>query len=376
MKITYCILGTFNSGGMERVLTNKANYLVNKGYEVNVVTTDQKGRKPFYALDPRIKTYDLGINYTDDLNRGILKRGAIYLKKQHLHQKKLAELLHTLKSDITISMFDNDASFITKINDGSKKVLEIHFSRFKRLQYGRSGLLGFIDKFRNKQDLRTVARFAKFVVLTHEDKGYWGDLPNIQVIPNANSFKRMGRALLENKRVIAIGRLDYQKRFEDLIEAWIKVKETAPEWVLDIFGKGPLKTTLEEQIAQLNLTDVVRINEPVNNIQEEYLGSAMLALTSRYEGLPMALLEAQSCGLPMVAYACKCGPKDIIKNGENGFLVPEGDIGRIADNLLTLIADPELRSEMGGNAYLSSARYDEEAIMEQWESMFSDITKI
>ena len=97
-------------------------------------------------------------------------------------------LLKRLKADIVISMFCNDATFLPSIQDDSRKVLEIHFSRFKRLQYGRKGLLGLIDKFRTWQDERIVRKFDKFVVLSNEDRGYWGELPNIQVIPNAALF--------------------------------------------------------------------------------------------------------------------------------------------------------------------------------------------
>ena len=124
---------------MERVLANKANYLTELGYDITIITTDQRERSPYFQLDPRIKNVDLGINYTDNNNKGLLQKLLSYPRKQKMHRQKLQNILIELKADIVISMFDNDASFMYKIKDGSRKILEIHFSRFKRLQYGRKG---------------------------------------------------------------------------------------------------------------------------------------------------------------------------------------------------------------------------------------------
>src|SRR5690606_38215023 len=137
----------------------------------------------------------------------------------------------------------------TKIKDGSKKILEIHFSRYKRIQYGRVGIWKIIDKVQSKRDLRTVKKFDKFIVLTKEDQGYWGDLKNIGVIPNANSFSSKVVSDLNQKQVLAVGRLDYQKGFDDLIRIWSKVSIKFPDWKLNIYGNGPLK---EEFIALIS----------------------------------------------------------------------------------------------------------------------------
>lgn len=127
MRIVYCIAGTYNSGGMERVLANKANYLVSHGYEVFIITTDQRGKQPFFSLDERIRCYDLGINYEENNGKSLLNKIIHYPFKQWKHRKRLSELLRELRADIAISMFCNDVSFLWKIKDGSRKILEIHF---------------------------------------------------------------------------------------------------------------------------------------------------------------------------------------------------------------------------------------------------------
>ena len=107
-------------------------------------------------------------------------------------------------ADVVVSMFGNDASILPGINDGSRTVLEIHFSRFKRQQYGRKGIWKIVDDIRSRNDLKVVSKFDRFVVLTEEDKGYWGDLQNIQVIPNARTFVFDRPAELTEKKVVAV----------------------------------------------------------------------------------------------------------------------------------------------------------------------------
>ncbi|MCT4137934.1 glycosyltransferase family 4 protein [Elizabethkingia anophelis] len=375
MKIIYSILGTYNSGGMERVLANKANYLTELGYDITIITTDQRERSPYFQLDPRIKNIDLGINYTDNNNRGLLHKLLSYPRKQKMHRQKLQNILIELKADIVISMFDNDASFIYKIKDGSRKILEIHFSRFKRLQYGRKGVWKIVNLLRSNADLKLVKQYDRFVVLTHEDKSYWSNLTNIEVIPNANSFVSSKQADLESKRVIAVGRYDYQKGFDDLINVWKGVYAKHPDWSLDIFGHGPLKDELQSLIDRLGLTKTIHLCAPVKNIEQEYLNSSILAMTSRYEGLPMTLLEAQVCGLPLVSYACKCGPRDIIKDGINGYLIEENDQKEMIQKLIHLMNDEKFRKQMGDASYRFSDNYSEDRIMQQWIDLFKEVNK-
>jgi len=375
MKIVYNIAGTYNSGGMERVLANKVNYLAGLGHEVNIVTTDQRDRQPYFAMHPNAVQWSLGINYTEHVNANILQKTASYIYKQKLHKERLTSLLKLLKADIVISMFDHDASFLYKIKDGSKKILEIHFSRYKRLQYGRTGLHGMADRYRSREDLEIAKKYDRFVVLTKEDKDYWGNLSNMQVIPNANSFEPKKAADLAKKRVIAVGRYDGQKAFHHLIQAWKRVYEAHADWSLAIFGQGPLKRDLERLIEQSGLQEVVSLCEPVQDIESEYLNSSVLAMTSRYEGLPMALLEAQACGLPLVSFDCKCGPKDIIENGVNGYLVTEGDITGLADRIIEIIEDPILRIKMGRKSKSKSKHFAEAVVMKQWTDLFDSLTE-
>lgn len=373
MKIIYCIACTCHSGGMERVLTNKANYLARHGYEIVVVTTDQRGKQPFFPLEPSIRSIDLGINYDENNGKSFLNKLLHYPVKQALHRKRLKAVLMKERPNVTVSMFNNDAGFIPGIKDGSAKLLEIHFSKFKRLQYGRKGLWKLADRWRSKQDEKTVRKFDRFVVLTEEDKAYWGNLPNIMVIPNAISGIPAGTALLENKRVIAVGRYTYQKGFERLVDAWHLLASRFPDWKLDIIGDGEERPLLEQRIRSYGLERQVTLTRPTQEIGKVYQEASILASSSRYEGLPMVLLEAQAFGLPIVAFQCKCGPKDIVSDGMNGYLVPEGDTAGMAQRLEILMKDEALRKRMGLKAKESALRFNEEVIMKKWMYTFQTL---
>lgn len=373
MKILYCIACTCHSGGMERVLANKANYLARHGYEIVVVTTDQRGAQPFFLLEPGIRSIDLGINYDENNGKSFLNKLLHYPLKQYRHKKRLKAVLMTERPDVTVSMFNNDAGFIPSIKDGSAKLLEIHFSKFKRLQYGRKGVWKLADRWRSKQDEKTVRKFDRFVVLTEEDKAYWGNLPNIMVIPNAISGIPAETALLENKKVIAVGRYVYQKGFERLVDAWHLLASRFPDWKLDIIGDGEERPLLEQRIRSYGLERQVTLTRPTQEIGKVYQEASILASSSRYEGLPMVLLEAQAFGLPIVAFQCKCGPKDIVSDGMNGYLVPEGDTAGMAQRLEILMKDEALRKRMGLKAKESALRFNEEVIMKKWMYTFQTL---
>ena len=375
MKLIYCIASIYNPGGMERVLLNKLNWLAAHGYDdLMVVTTDQAGRPPFYSFPPKVRMEDLAINYSSENGSFPVKKILAYLLKRRRHRSRLKKLLLREKADIVISLYPSESSFIPRIKDGSKKILELHYSKYFRLQYGRSGLLGLADRFRTGQDRRIASRFDRFVVLTREDAGHWGEMPNLVVIPNAARSFPGHTCNASAHRVIAVGRLDYQKGFDRLLKAWAGIPEAIrKDWKLDIFGQGEWENMLTSMVQELGLTDSARICPPTTQIFREYANSSILAMSSHYEGFPMVMIEGMACGLPVVSFDYQCGPRDIISEGINGLIVRDGDIKGLAATFSRLMQDDGLRSKMSKSAKHVIDMYSEESVMKQWEECFQKL---
>ncbi|PXV58448.1 glycosyltransferase involved in cell wall biosynthesis [Dysgonomonas alginatilytica] len=374
MRIAYCVSRISNSGGRERVLANKANYLVKKGYEVYFILTETMRETPFFDFDPRIRFYSLECEFTA---KG-LKQQILHWKYKQIYIERLIKALDEIKPDISISVFDKFSRYLYKVSDGSKKVIERHFGKYKRPRYiSRLENISwgkFITYLYRKADYDIVKHFDKFVVLTEEDKALWGDLPNIIAIPNSISFIPEEKSTNKEKRIIGVGRISEQKQIDVLIKIWAKIAKKYPEWKLVTYGNGDL-ASLKNLSAKLNIADQVTNNPATRNIEREMVSSSIFALTSKYEGFGLVLLEAMACGLPLVSFACKCGPRDIIAEGEDGFLIKEGDLDDFADKLSLLIENYELRHKMGVAASQNVLRFTEDIVMSKWIALFDELIK-
>ena len=374
MKLLYTIHSLYNPGGMERVLLNKVTWLAGQGHEVTVVTTDQHGRPTFYPFPAEVRMIDLGVNYSDDNGKPFAAKTLGYLRRRRLHRKRLEALLASEHPDIVDCLYPGECSFVPGIKDGSRKVMELHQSKLFHHQYNRGGLMGLADKYRARTDEKLVRRFDRFVVLTEEDRQMWGEMPGIRVIPNA-ATGMTASSDVSAKRLIAVGRLDYQKSFDRLIEAWTLVQRSGKygDWRLDIFGQGEWQEMLQGMIDKAGIGDSIKLNKPTKTIGEEYARSSALVMSSHYEGLPMVMIEAMSCGLPVVSFDFKCGPRDIIDDGENGLIVKDGDIEGLAKAMMTIMEDEALRRRMSENAKKITEKYSEESVMGQWIKLYEDL---
>ena len=300
----------------------------------------------------------------------------VHGKYKQIYLERLTQALNEIKPDVSISVFDKFSSYLYCVNDGSKKIIERHFGKYKRPRY--------ISKFETnswgriftylyrKADYDIVKHYDKFVVLTEEDQNLWGNLPNITTIPNSISFIPEIKSTTRERRIIAVGRTSKQKQLDVLIRIWAKIAKKYPDWKLVTYGNGDLES-LQKLAEELKIRDQVENNPPTHNIQEEMVNSSIYALSSKYEGMPLVLLEAMACGLPLVSFACKCGPRDIISDGEDGFLIKENDLDSFADKLSLLIEDCELRQKMGKTASQNVLRFTEDVVMGKWISLFDEL---
>lgn len=365
MRIVYCIPSLYNSGGTERILCNKVNWLARHGYQVAVVTTDQKYRPSFFEFEPSVAFYDLGINYEDNHNRCILDKAYRFLLNKYHHKRSLTRFLKEWKPDITISMFYNEMSFLPKINDGSRKILEFHFC-YEMLVRSNT-------ERRVKKMISEASMFDAFVVLTEEDKVQWNKvLNNVQSINNFVTVKQGQNANLNSHKIIAVGRLAEQKAFDKLLDIW-SFSERTDDWELHIWGDGPLRNYLTDKINELGLEKQTFLNGKTNDMESKYSDSSIFVMTSLFEGLPMSMIEAESYGIPVVTYSFPCGPKDIITDGVNGYLVDYDDSNAFSERLNKLMNNDDIRKSLGRAALIDSKRFTEDTVMEQWAQLFINV---
>lgn len=382
MKIAYCLPQIYKPGGIERIISIKANYLASVyNYEVYIITSCQKGNLPFYQFNNKIKFYDLNIDYDSTLYLPLYKRIIRKIQYTKCHKKKLSELLNKLKVDIVISTFTHEASFLPDIKDGSKKILEFHFCRkhkqlmAKAFNFSIFTRMAYYFKCWQEENI-IIPKYDQFIVLTEEDKQAWlPKVSNVKCIPNIHPFETNEQAKLENKRAIAVGRLDAQKGFDKLIKVWGIVYQNNPDWMLDIYGQGEDEKQLREQIINAKLENVISINPPTSDIKDKYLNSSLFIMTSRYEGLPMTLLEATSLGLPAICFNFTCGPQEVIINNQNGYIIENDQYDKMALKIGLLINNFQLRKELGNNAKKLSNKFSSDIIMKRWNELFHQILK-
>ncbi len=377
MKIVYCIPALHWAGGMERVITLKVNYFAEVlGYETYIIITDGKEEKPYFKLSPLIHLINLNVNFNDLYGKPLGLRIVGYLKKQRIYKYKLSEYLKQLKADITISTLRREINFITSINDGSKKIGEIHISKANYRDLKQEKIPNFLQKILGKlwmkQLISKLQKLDQFVVLTKEDQSLWAELKHIKVIPNPLSFYPPKTSNCNTKKVIAVGRYTYEKGFDLLIHSWGKVFIKHPDWKLHIYGVGD-KSELAKQVRSSGLSKVCLLESAVPNIDEKYCESSIFVLSSRYEGFGMVIVEAMACGVPPVSFDCPCGPKHIIRNGEDGLLVENGNIEELAEKICYLIEHEDERKRMGKQARINSERFKIEHIAKQWENLFHEL---
>ena len=373
-KIVYCTPALYFAGGMERVLTMKANYFAEHyGYDITIILTEGEGKSLFYPLSDKVKVINLNIGFEELWTCSFIKKIAIYLKKQYLYKKMLKKELMRIRPDITVSMLRREINFINEIKDGSKKIGEIHINRanFRNFESKDDNLIKKLFAKVWMNDLTNkLKKLDRFVVLTEKDKEAWVELDNVCVIPNPLSFIPQNISKLTEKRVIAVGRYCHEKGYDLLLKAWCIVQNSIADWRLEVFGEGD-RSQYEEMISSLNM-DRHRciLHGRSSNIQDEFEKSSLAVCSSKFEGFGLVITEAMSCGLPVVSFDCPWGPRAIIHDGEDGLLVENGNVEKLADAIIWMIQHPEMRSKMATKAIENVQRFSIEKIAEKWRSLF------
>ena len=377
-KIIYLIECLNRSGGTERVVSLKANWLVEHGYEVTILTTIEKDICPFYPLSEKIKLQALHIDDLADVRKqqgqkdilSSVKNIFVSFRRHRLLKKRLSGYIRNHPCDCLSTLIH--CGFIPKMKDGSKKIYEIHNSAVLHVTNSDSNhfyrAVSFLRKWYQSGSWKY---YYRIVDLTERDVANRGNLSNMIVIPNFITIDTpVVKSQSDSKRIISVGRLHPQKGYDFLFAAWALVIRKYPDWHLDIYGgvDGNEGKEYYQQLADNNgVGAFVSLNAPVRNIVDKYVESSFYVMPSKTEGFPLVLVEAMACGLPCVSYDCDCGPREIITHGEDGLLVDKvGDVQGLAEAMVYMIEHPEERKRMGQNAARNVQRFSIDNVMKKW----------
>ena len=376
-KIVYCTPALYSAGGTERVVSVKANYFADVlGYDVTIIVTEGKNGNSFFPLSDKVKVINLGINFEELWNITFVKKVLLYLKKQRKYKKLLTNELLRIRPDITITTLRREINFINEVPDGSIKIGEQHLSRtnYRKIDT-RFSKFYEISFFRWWKDRVVVSlkKLDRLVVLTSDAASEWPEVTNITMIPDPLPIKVSNCSPLSAKRVITIGRYSYEKGYDLLLKIWSIVEKKCTDWQLDIYAMGD-PTPYVKIMDELSIDKKrCHLNSSVVDVESEYINSSILVQPSRTEGFGLVLVEAMACGLPVISFDCENGPRSIITEGENGFLIELYDVDSFAERLVQLINDNELRNKMGEKGLRKSQLYQIDSVGRQWKLLFDDI---
>ena len=379
LKIVYITPSIHTADGAARVLTMKANYFAEHfGYDITFLLTEGKGLPFFYHVSDKIKIINYNLNFEQLWNCPFWKKFFIYIPKQIRYKRLVKKDLMRIRPDITMSLLRREINFLNNIKDGSRKMGEIHVHRdnYRNFKGEKSNfVMNLFAKFWSKQLLDNLKKLDRFVVLTDKDRESWIELDNVVTIPNPSPFMPTAVSPLTEKRVIAVARYSHEKGIDLLLEAWAQVEKRTEEWRLEIFGDGDT-TAFNALIDKLGIDrNRCQLHGRTNDVEQECLKSSIAVCSSRYEGFGMVIIEAMACGLAVASFDCPWGPRSIIKDGEDGLLVKNGDVGKLADALVTLIQDSAKREAIAKNAIQSVKRFQMDKIAEQWRLLFESVIR-
>lgn len=376
MKIVYCTDTICHPGGIQTVTMVKANALASiPDNQVWIIVTE-KITTPMIELSDVHLVY-LDINYYEDDWKGYRYRIMGLFVKRRWHKTRMQAILNEIKPDIVVSTGTSEKYFLPTLKIFSCPVFirEIHFEK----NYRKRAALQWMDKLMasvsNVYDYGyRIKKYHKIIVLTKEDKERnWKGWKNVVVIPNPITRSDYVFSDCGSKKAIAAGRLVPQKNFKSLIRVWSRVVELHPDWILEIWGDGVQEEMLLGMIKNLRLKEKVFLKGFTSDLLHEMETASIFLLSSEFEGFPLVLIEAMSVGLPVVSYACPTGPRDIIEDGKNGFLIQPNDEEEFANKVCRLIEDTELRVKMGKNALRTSENYQMEKIIDMWMDLFHSL---
>lgn len=358
MRIAILVLDINKTGGTERATATLANMLCLKGYFITIVSlTKGVDDVSYYELNSKINVVFLKINSipikTYEKVSWCLKTIntlKIYLKRN--------------KTDVVLSTSHNVSSLLPFVKVGRNiKLVACEHIVYNSIPIFSKIIMGLTYNF-----------LDGIVVLSETAKKSFSRYHNVVVIPNALPFEQEKKSSLLEKNILIVGRLSDVKGLERLVPIAQSIKYQFPDWRISLVGDGEIRKELEQLYENNGLLDFIKFRGVVQNVKEEYLKASIYAMTSHFEAFPMVLLEAQTSGLPLIAFDCPEGPSEIIHNDVDGFLIENDNCVLFTEKIKQLIIDYELRVRFGNKGVDNSKKYSKDKVLLDWVSLFENIS--
>ena len=371
MRIVYVTDAFAVWGGMERVLTDKMNFLADCcGFDIFLLTCNQGNHPIPFQLSDNVRCEDLNIRMHQQYSYHGIKRLYVRKQLQQTLKQRMQEALDRIKPDVIVCVKLDFVRLLNQVRNHVPLVVESHTLCYAERFEGVS----WLRRIHIRSIKKAIGKADAVVSLTEGDAADWRNFNNMaRAIPNVVHLNESDNfASCEHKSVLYVGRFSHQKDIDSLLQIWDIVHQQHSDWRLDIYGEGELKESYLSKIQAMNAD--IHVYEPTPDIMEVYCEHSILLLTSLYEPFGLVLPEAMSCGLPVVAFDCPFGPADIITDGVDGFLIKDRDINFFAQRVDQLISSYDLRRQMGQAGILSSKRYQASHIMPLWVQLFEQLT--
>lgn len=387
-RVTILAKNAYGTGGIPRTIFLVANELAARGHEVEVLSLYRLRQRPYVEVHPAVRLGCLVDRVGEDPSTPLprpRRNPAAPARDQELDRQpsELAEGIDEVCSALTDRLLrDRLRAMPPSIVLATRPSLAVAAARWAHpdtlvvIQEHMTHLRRLSQLKRALHEVRD--RLDAFTTLTTADLDRWREelgptRARLAVVPNATPFAVTDPAPLTAPVIITAGRLAPQKAFDRLVEAFAPVAAGHPDWQLHIYGNGPERPAIERRIAELDLVGRARLMGFTDDMEGCLRSASAYAMSSRYEGLPMVLLEAMSTGLPPVSLDCPEGPRQLIVDGVNGLLVGREDIPALSQALLRVVEDPDLRRRLGAGAMETARGYGVAAVVDQWEALFADL---
>ena len=381
MKILFVIDKMQDYAGIERILTCKMNYITTQTTHQVFLTTYEQQCKPLsFPLNKQIAYHPLDVPIPLREESSFLTWLKDYLHTRNIFKHHFKELLATIQPNIVVCTIYSypvldiiiNASYVQRI----KTIMESHtqgetIKMCNKFRYNKK--LFYLFSLWDMHILKSLRNCNCVVTLTEQDIPFWEPFScRTIVIPNMLTIRPKRVKNYAVKRVISAGRYMSEKGFDRLLEAWHHISSEFHDWQLFIFGNGD-RHVYQTIVDKFEMNDRVHLMPATTDIAAEFSKSSIYVMSSRYEGFGLVLAEAMICGLPCIAFDCPYGPREIIKDGEDGFLVKDGNIPELTQKIEFLMSQEQLRQIMGEQAILNITRYQPESIMPRWFQLYKSL---